>query len=76
MSNPTLLTVDSVEKILTMMQAHGATELEFLGLKIKRGLDAPPKQPGQAETEFDILKRKPPDSIDAALMLRRHKGNV
>lgn len=70
------LTISDVERLLGLMKAHGVVLLDYRGLKVQRVPEMMAPRSEQHETEFDILKRKPPDTIDAALQLRRNRGNL
>lgn len=70
------LKLDDVERLLGLMQKHAVVEMHYRGLQVRRMPDSSPVRPSNSETELEILAKKPPDTIDAALMLRRTRGGV
>jgi hypothetical protein len=72
----TELTIDEVARLLELMQKHSVTAIDYRGLKMQRVPDAAPARAAVVQSEIERLQAMPPDSVDAALMLRRHKGNV
>jgi hypothetical protein len=70
------MTIDDVERLLGLMMKHSVVIIDFRGLKVQRIPDTTPARSEAKQTELERLQAMPPDSIDAALMLRRHKGGV